>query len=158
MQQQQTTDRPPISPRDPAVQVVDSAYQIITMIGANPRAIRPILAQRRLTKEQVLDAVASATERTAIMLAELDGIAAERRAEHDLTVTEISARIAAWGADPTGATAPDGEPAEVTHLRSQLAAANAAISRLQAEQRGPRQFCARLQERTTRVGEVYATL
>jgi hypothetical protein len=63
MQYPQTAPARPallILPSDPAVQMVDSAYQIVTMIGANPRAIRPILAQRRLTKEQVLEAAASA--------------------------------------------------------------------------------------------------
>lgn len=45
-----------LQPSHRQVQVIDSAHQILTMIGANPRAIRPILTQRRLTKDEVIAA------------------------------------------------------------------------------------------------------
>lgn len=45
-----------LQPSDRQVQIVDSAHQILTMIGANPRAIRPILSQRRITKDEVMAA------------------------------------------------------------------------------------------------------
>lgn len=67
---------PPIPPSDAAVQVVESAFQILTMIGANPRAIRPLLAQRRLAKEAVLEAADSLSERVALMLDQLESRAA----------------------------------------------------------------------------------
>ena len=73
--------RPPLTPSDPAVQIVESAHQIVTMIGANPRAIRPILTQRRLTKEQVLAAAAAVSERVTVSLAELDAAVAHSQAE-----------------------------------------------------------------------------
>lgn len=63
---------PPIAPADPAVQVVESAYQILTMIGANPRAIRPLLAQRRLTKDAVLAAAASLSGRVELLLGPIE--------------------------------------------------------------------------------------
>ena len=73
--------RAPLTPSDPAAQIVESAHQIVTMIGANPRAIRPILTQRRLTKEQVLAAAAAVSERVAVSLAELDAAVARSQAE-----------------------------------------------------------------------------
>ena len=73
--------RPPLTPSDPAVQIVESAHQIVTMIGANPRAIRPILTQRRLTKEQVLSAAIGVFERVTVSLAELDAAVARSQAE-----------------------------------------------------------------------------
>jgi hypothetical protein len=157
--QQQTLPTPAITPRDPAVQVVDSAYQIVTMIGANPRAIRPILSQRRLTKEQVLEAADSAVARANIFVAEMDEILAEFRADHDAAVADLTARLQAWGVDPAADTAGHGdEPPEVTALRGELAAATDGLNRLQAGQRPPRTFCERLQERAARVREVYAAL
>ena len=77
------TARPPLSPADPAVQIVESAHQILTMIGANPRAIRPILAQRRLTKEAVLAAAASAGGRAAAALADIDAAGERTRGQRD---------------------------------------------------------------------------
>lgn len=64
--------RPAITPSDAAVQIVESAHQIVTMIGANPRAIRPILAQRRLTKDTILAAATSVERRATAALAEMD--------------------------------------------------------------------------------------
>ena len=162
MQYPQTAPARPgllILPNDPAVQLVNSAHQIVTMIGANPRAIRPILAQRRLTKEQVLAAAASATERAEASLAELDAAGHERQAAHDVTVKELEDRLAAWGVE----TGPDAlghaeAPAEALHLRSELDAANADIARFQAEQRRPRAFLVALRDRAAEVQRVYSLL
>lgn len=156
---QDTLPKPAITPRDPAVQVVDSAYQIVTMIGANPRAIRPILSQRRLSKEQVLEAVESAVERAHLFVAEMDEILAEYRADHEAAVADLRTRLQAWGIDPAADTTGHGaEPAEVAALRAELAAAADSFTRVQTGQRPPRTFCERLQERAARVREVYSAL
>jgi chromosome segregation ATPase len=161
MPQSQTPAKPgPLITRsDPAVQIVDSAYQIVTMIGANPRAIRPILTQRRLTKEQVLEAAARALDRTSAMLAELDAADAERRAQHEATVQRLKDRIDAWQlqTDPA-ATQREQAPEEIARLQAELEAANAAFDRFQAEQRRPRTFLAGLHDRAVRVQEVYQAL
>src|SRR5215207_3818046 len=160
MQYPQTAPARPallILPSDPAVQMVDSAYQIVTMIGANPRAIRPILAQRRLTKEQVLDAAGSATERAEASLADLDAAAEERQAAHDITVKELRDRLAAWGVETEpGTPQRDDAPAEVVHLRTELETAAAELARLLAEQRRPRAFLTGLRDRAAEVQRVYA--
>lgn len=83
------TGRPALTPADPAAQTVESAHQIITMIGANPRAIRPILAQRRLTKEQVLDAATSVRRRAEAILAAMDAADASRRGTDAATGTAL---------------------------------------------------------------------
>jgi hypothetical protein len=162
MQSPQTVPARPallILPSDPAVQMVDSAYQIVTMIGANPRAIRPILAQRRLTKEQVLEAAGSATERSEASLAELDAATLERQAAHDMTVKELSDRLAAWGVETeSGALQREDAPAEVVHLQSELEAAGADFARFQAEQRRPRAFLTGLRDRAAEVQRVYSLL
>jgi hypothetical protein len=144
------------TPSDPAVQVVESAHQIVTMIGANPRAIRPILAQRRLTKEQVLAAAESVAERVAAVLAEMDTAAAERQAVHQRTVRQLDERISAWQIETDPGAAQRAEaPAEIERLQAERQAADAAFARFQAEQRGPRTFLTRLSERTAEVQRVY---
>ncbi len=86
---------PALRPSDPAVQIVESAYQIVTMIGANPRAIRPILAQRRLTKEQVLEAAATVAERAAAALSGLDAETEQRGQRTYLTgLQDRAAKVA----------------------------------------------------------------
>lgn len=160
MQQVHAESRPapPIGRSDPAIQVVDSAYQIVTMIGANPRAIRPILAQRRLTKEQVLQAAESLARRAGTRLAEMAAVEEERRAAHESAVIELKDRIEAWQAEREVGAAPDEAPAEIVRLQDQLAAATAAFDRFQAEQRGPRTYLTTLRERADRVREVYQAL
>jgi chromosome segregation ATPase len=161
MQQTEIESRPItlIGRSDPAIQVVDSAYQIVTMIGANPRAIRPILAQRRITKEQVLEAADSLTQRAGTMLAGLDAAEEQRRAQHESTVAELKDHIAAWQAeDARDATQREQAPAEVARLQAELDAADAAFAKFQAEQRGPRTYLSTLRERAERVHEVYQAL
>lgn len=85
----------PLTPTDTAAQIVESASQILTMIGANPRAIRPILAQRRLTKEAILEAAASVRARAQVVLAEMDTLIAARRAAADEAAAGLRAQIAA---------------------------------------------------------------
>jgi hypothetical protein len=68
--------RATIPTNDPALQVLESAHQILTMIGANPRAIRPILAQRRLSKDAVLAAAHSIGSRAAAALGDIDAAGA----------------------------------------------------------------------------------
>ena len=148
-----------ILPNDPAAQLVESAHQIVTMIGANPRAIRPILAQRRLTKEQVLAAAADAAERAAASLAELDAAAEERRALHESTVRDLEDRLAAWGVSPEpDAPRRDDLPPEAADLRDELDAVNAELARFLAEQRRPRAFMATLRDRAAEVERVYGLL
>jgi hypothetical protein len=162
MQYPQTVPARPallILPSDAAVQLVDSAYQIVTMIGANPRAIRPILAQRRLTKEQVLEAAVDAIERAEASLGELDAVTRERQAMHDVTVQELRERLAAWGVETEpGALQLDDAPAEVAHLQTELETADAEFARFQAEQRRPRVFLTGLCERAAEVQRVYSLL
>ena len=162
MQYPQTAPARPgllILPSDPAVQVVESAYQIVTMIGANPRAIRPILAQRRMTKEQVLEAANSAAERTESSLREMDAYTEERTALHEAAVKEMEDRLAAWGVETEpGALQHDDAPAEVVQLRGELEAATAEFARLQAEQRRPRAFLTALRDRAVEVQRVYSLL
>jgi hypothetical protein len=148
-----------ILPSDPAVQMVDSAYQIVTMIGANPRAIRPILAQRRLTKEQVLEAAASAIERAEASLADLDAITNDRQAIHDTTLKELRDRLAAWGVETEpGALQRADEPAEVVQLQAELQSAEMEFARFQAEQSRPRTFLTGLRDRAAEVQRVYSLL
>jgi hypothetical protein len=148
-----------ILPSDPAVQLVDSAHQIVTMIGANPRAIRPILAQRRLTKEQVLDAATSATERAEASLTELDAALRERQAAHETAVRELRDRLAAWGVeDDVRAFQQADAPAEVVELKDELEAIGADYARFQAEQRRPRAFLIALRDRAAEVQRVYSLL
>lgn len=161
MQQVPTEPRPapPIARSDPAIQVVDSAYQIVTMIGANPRAIRPILAQRRLTKEQVLEAADSLAQRAGTRLAEMDAAEAQRRALHESSMLELRDRIESWQAErEVGAAQQEEAAAEITHLQQQLDAATAAFDRFQADQRAPRTYLTTLRERAGRVREVYQAL
>jgi hypothetical protein len=161
MQQTEIESRPMtlIGRSDPAIQVVDSAYQIVTMIGANPRAIRPILAQRRITKEQVLEAADSLAQRAGTMLAGMDAAEEQRRAQHERTVTELKDQIAAWQSeDAPNAIQREQAPAEVARLQAELDAADAAFARFQAEQRGPRTYLSTLRERAERVREVYQAL
>ena len=154
-----TAARPAVRQTDPAVQIVESAYQIVTMIGANPRAIRPILAQRRLTKEQVLEAAASVGARAGARLAELDAAESERRAAHEATVLELKDRIEAWQAETqTGAAQQDEASAELTQLQAELETADAAFAHFEAEQQRPRTFLTGLRERAARVAEVYQAL
>ena len=87
------TQRRAISASDPAVQVLESAHQILMMIGANPRAIRPILAQRRLTKETILEAAGSVSDRAGTALADLDTLQAGRRAAHGDAAAQIRAQM-----------------------------------------------------------------
>ena len=162
MQYPQTAPpRPALSilPKDPAVQLVDSAHQIVTMIGANPRAIRPILTQRRLTKEQVLEAAASASPRVDASLAEMDAALQERQSLHETTVKELEDRLSAWGVESApGALQQAEAPAEVAQMRAELDAANAEFARFQAEQRRPRAFLTALRDRLTEVERVYNLL
>jgi hypothetical protein len=161
MQQTEVESRPMtlIGRSDPAIQVVDSAYQIVTMIGANPRAIRPILAQRRITKEQVLEAADSLAQRAGTMLAEMDSAEEQRRAQHESTVIELKDRIEAWQAErEVGTTQQEQAPAEINRLQEELDAATVAFNRFQSEQRGPRTYLSTLRERADRVREVYQAL
>ncbi|MGD9893715.1 MAG: hypothetical protein AB7R89_07385 [Dehalococcoidia bacterium] len=161
MQQTDIESRPMtlIGRSDPAIQVVDSAYQIVTMIGANPRAIRPILAQRRISKEQVLEAADSLAQRAGTMLAGMDSAEEQRRAQHERAITELKDRIAAWQSEDTaGGDRREQAPAEIARLQAELDAADAAFTRFQAEQRGPRTYLSTLRERADRVREVYQAL
>lgn len=161
MQQIETESRPMtlIGRSDPAIQVVDSAYQIVTMIGANPRAIRPILAQRRITKEQVLEAADSLSQRAGTMLAGMDAAEEQRRAQHESTAADLQDQIAAWQSeDAQDAIQREQAPAEIVRLQAELDAANAAFAKFQSEQRGPRTYLTTLRERAERVHEVYQAL
>jgi hypothetical protein len=161
MQQTEIESRPMtlIGRSDPAIQVVDSAYQIVTMIGANPRAIRPILAQRRMTKEQVLEAADSLAQRAGTMLAGMNAAEEQRRAEHETTVIELKDRIESWQAErEVGASEQEQTAAEIARLQAELDAADAAFARFQTEQRGPRTYLSTLRERADRVREVYQAL
>lgn len=150
--------RPSISPSDPAVQVLDSAYQILTMIGANPRAMRPIVSQRRLTKETILEAAASVGARAAAALAELDRIEAARRAAYEAAVNQARAEIdALTGGQPT-AVDDAGERARLADLQGRLDSANAAWARFEAEQRRHRAYLTSLRDRAAHVAEVYQAL
>lgn len=114
--------RPSITPADPAVQIVESAHQIVTMIGANPRAIRPILAQRRLTKEAVLNAAGSVAERASVAFAESDTALAERRAAHEAAAADLRAQIEAENAEAAQVTAQeDAILAECDAVRERIA-------------------------------------
>jgi hypothetical protein len=158
--------RPAISPSDPAVQVLESAHQILMMIGANPRAIRPILAQRRLTKEAVLEAAGSVADRATAALADLDTLKAGRRATHDDAVAQTRAQMEALAAEArpvaqSTEAAPqndEGHRAEMARLQGQLDAANAAWTRFEADERAQRAYLTGLHERAARVSEVYQTL
>ena len=136
--------RPGLSAADPAVQVVESAHQILTMIGANPRAIRPILAQRRLTGEAVLAAAAAITERVESVLTELNAAEETRRTSHEATVAEVQGYLAG------GDDAPD-----QAELQARLHEATSAWSRFQSEQQVRRTFLDGLRDRAARVAEVY---
>jgi len=161
MQQVYPESRPasPIGRSDPSTQVVDSAYQIVTMIGANPRAIRPILAQRRLTKEQVLEAADSLAQRAGTRLAEMGRAEQERQMLHEGTVIQIKDRIETWQAEcEVGSAQAEEALAEIERLSEELRAATAAFERFQEEQRAPRIYLTTLRERADRVREVYQAL
>jgi hypothetical protein len=140
------TRQPALSPSDPAVQVVESAYQIITMIGANPRAIRPILAQRRLTAADVLSAASATSDRVATALTELDQLAESRRAAYEADVAEVQGFLAS-------ATAADA-PRHEEHIE----AATSAWQRFQKNEQSRRQYLTTLRDRAARVSEVYQAL
>jgi hypothetical protein len=135
--------RPGLTTADPAVQIVESAHQILTMIGANPRAIRPILAQRRLTGEAVLAAATATTQRIDTVLTELDAVEETRRAAHETTVAEVQGFLA--GGDAT----------DQAGLEARLGDVQTAWSRFQKEQQTRRAYLGELRDRATRVAEVY---
>src|SRR5688572_12488898 len=161
MQQTETESRPMtlIGRSDPAIQIVESAYQIVTMIGANPRAIRPILAQRRITKEQVLEAADSLAQRAGTMLAGMDAAEDQRRAQHERTVADLKDHLAVWQSEDTqDAIQREQAPAEIARLQTELDGADAAFAKFQADQRGPRTYLSTLRDRAERVREVYQAL
>lgn len=161
MQQVHSEPRPapPIGRSDPSIQAVDSAYQIVTMIGANPRAIRPILTQRRMTKEQVLEAAESLAQRAGRRLAEMDRAEEERRLLYERATIELKDKIEAWQAEcGVGSAQQERAHAEIERLTEKLGAASAAFERFREEQQGPRTYLITLRERAERVREVYQAL
>jgi chromosome segregation ATPase len=149
---------PSVSRKDPTIQVVDSAYQIVTMIGANPRAIRPILAQRRLSKEQVLDAADRLAARAGALLADLNMLDSERRALHESAILELKDQLEAWQTEREVEAAAEQVSAEVARLQAAIDDATAAFARFETEQQRRSALLTGLRERADRVREVYQAL